>query len=94
MSYQYQSKFVSSQYSYIDTLAIKRTPYHELAASISYDIPPQVTVYAQGSNLLDSATKRFSTYSNAPAFYDNTGRAFFAVRCPVARSLASAQIIA
>ncbi|MES3082098.1 hypothetical protein [Sphingomonas faeni] len=61
VSYQYQSKFVSSQCSYIDTLAIKRTPYHELAASISYDILPKITVYAQGSNLLDSATKRFST---------------------------------
>ena len=77
VSYQYQSKFVSSQYSYIDSLAIKQRPYHELAASVSYDILPQVTVYAQGSNLLDSATKRFSTYSNVPAFYEYTGRAFF-----------------
>ncbi|WP_082445126.1 TonB-dependent receptor domain-containing protein [Sphingomonas sp. Leaf28] len=77
VSYQYQSKFVSSQYSYIDSLAIKQTPYHELAASVSYDILPQVTIYAQGSNLLDSATKRFSTYSNVPAFYEYTGRAFF-----------------
>ena len=77
VSYQYQSSFVSSQYSYIDSLAIKQDPYHELAASISYDILPQLTVYAQGSNLLDSATRRYSTYSNVPAFYESTGRAFF-----------------
>lgn len=77
VSYQYQSRFVSSQFSYIDSLAIKQSPYHELAASVSYDVLPQVTVYAQGSNLLDSATKRFSTYGNVPAFYEYTGRAFF-----------------
>jgi iron complex outermembrane receptor protein len=77
VSYQYQSSFVSSQYSYISTLAIKQDPYHELAASISYDILPQLTVYVQGSNLLDSATRRYSTYSNVPAFYEYTGRAFF-----------------
>jgi len=77
VSYQFQSSFVSSQYSYIDTLAIKQAAYHELPASISYDILPQLTVYAQGSNLLDSAVKRYSTYSNVPAFYEYTGRAFF-----------------
>ncbi|USI74800.1 TonB-dependent receptor [Sphingomonas morindae] len=77
VSYQYQGKFTSSQYSYIDTLAIKQDPYHELAASISYDILPQLTIYAQGSNLLDQAIRRYSTYKNVPAFYEYTGRAFF-----------------
>lgn len=77
VSYQFQSRFVSSQYSYIDDLAIKQDPYHELSASVSYDIAPSLTVYAQGANLLDQATKRFSTYRNVPAFYEYTGRAFF-----------------
>ncbi|WP_265269928.1 TonB-dependent receptor [Sphingomonas lycopersici] len=77
VSYQYQSRFVSSQYSYIDSLAIKQAPYHELSASISYDILPQLTVYTQASNLLDSAVRRYSTYTNVPAFYEYTGRAFF-----------------
>ena len=77
VSYQYQSSFTSSQYSYINTLAIKQQPYHELASSISYDILPQLTVYVQGSNLLDSATQRYSGYNNVPAFYEYTGRAFF-----------------
>jgi len=77
VSYQFQSKFTSSQYSYIDSLAIKQAPYHELDASISYDILPQITVYTQASNLLDSAIKRYSTYKNVPAFYEYTGRAFF-----------------
>jgi TonB-dependent receptor len=77
VSYQYQSRFVSSQYSYIDDLAIKQDPYHEVSASASYDITPSITVYAQGSNLLGSATKRYSTYRNVPAFYEYTGRAFF-----------------
>jgi iron complex outermembrane receptor protein len=77
LSYQYQSSFTSSQYSYINTLSIKQRPYHELASSISYDIMPQLTVYVQGSNLLDSATQRYSTYNNVPAFYEYTGRAFF-----------------
>jgi iron complex outermembrane recepter protein len=77
VSYQFQSKFTSSQYSYIDALPIKQAPYHELAASISYDILPQLTVYTQASNLLDSAIRRYSTYKNVPAFYEYTGRAFF-----------------
>jgi len=77
ISYQYESTFTSSQYSYIDSLAIKQAPYHELDASIAYDILPRLTVYAQSSNLLDSAIKRYSTYKNVPAFYEYTGRAFF-----------------
>jgi TonB-dependent receptor len=77
VSYQFESKFTSSQFSYIDTLAIKQDPYHELDASIAYDILPHLTVYVQASNLLDSAIKRYSTYKNVPAFYEYTGRAFF-----------------
>ena len=78
VSYQYQSRFVSSQYSYIDYLAIKQAPYHELAASLAYDVTPHFTLYVQGSNLLGEATRRYSTYQNVPAFYEYTGRAFFA----------------
>ena len=77
ISYQFQSRFVSSQYSYIDYLAIKQDPYHELAASIAYDLTSHVTAYVQGSNLLGSATQRYSTYPNVPAFYEYTGRSLF-----------------
>lgn len=77
VSYQYQSRFVSSQASYIDSLAIKEAAYSELSASVSYDLTPNVTVYAQGSNLLGSAIRRYSTYPNVPAFYEYTGRAYF-----------------
>ena len=77
VSYQYQSRFVSSQYSYIDSLANKEAAYSELAASLSYDITPNLTAYAQGSNLLGSAIRRYSTYQNVPAFYEYTGRAYF-----------------
>ncbi len=77
ISYQFQSRFVSSQYSYIDYLAIKQNPYHELAASIAYDLTSHVTAYVQGSNLLGSATQRYSTYQNVPAFYEYTGRSLF-----------------
>ena len=77
ISYQFESKFTSSQFSYINSLAIKQDPYHELDASIAYDILPRLTVYVQSSNLLDSAIKRYSTYKNVPAFYEYTGRAFF-----------------
>lgn len=77
VSYQYQSTFVSSQFSYIDDLAIKQRPYHELAGSLAYDLTKNLTVYVQGSNLLGSATQRYSTYRNVPAFYEYTGRSFF-----------------
>jgi TonB-dependent receptor len=77
VSYQYQSRFTSSYYSYIATLGVKEAAYSELAASVSYDITPNVTIYAQGSNLLGSAVRRYSTYQNVPAFYEYTGRAYF-----------------
>ena len=77
VSYQYQSRFTSSLFSYIDSLAVKTDPYHELAASIAYDITPNLTVYAQGSNLLGSDTRSYSTYRNVPAFYEYSGRNFF-----------------
>ena len=51
--------------------------YDELAASIAYDITPNLTVYAQGSNLLGSDTRSYSTYRNVPAFYEYSGRNFF-----------------
>ncbi len=77
VSYQFQSRFEVGPALYINTLRDKQDPYHELAASIAYDILPQLTVYVQGSNLLDSAVRRFATYRNVPSFYEYTGRAFF-----------------
>ncbi|MBB5716627.1 TonB-dependent receptor [Sphingomonas aerophila] len=77
VSYQFQSRFEVGPALYINTLRDKQDPYHELAASVAYDILPQLTVYVQGSNLLDSAVKRFATYRNVPSFYEYTGRAFF-----------------
>ncbi len=77
VSYEYQSRFTANPTQYISSLVDKERPYHELSASLAYDILPSLTVYVQGSNLLGQATQRYSTYANVPSFYEYTGRAFF-----------------
>ena len=77
VSYSYQSRFVFAQSGNLGYLPIKEDPYHEMSASLSYDLTKNFTVYGQGSNLLGSAVKRFNDYRNVPNFYEYSGRAFF-----------------
>ncbi|MCC2977921.1 TonB-dependent receptor [Sphingomonas sp. PL-96] len=78
VSYSYQSRFVYAQSGNLGYLPVKEDPYHEVSASLSYDVAKNFTIYGQGSNLLGSAVKRFNTYRNVPNFYEYSGRAFFA----------------
>ena len=81
VSYNYASRYTQAQAGLIDYLPIKEDAYHEMSASIAYDVTKQIQVYVEGSNLLGSAIKRFNTYRNVPAFYEYSGRAvFFGVR--------------
>jgi iron complex outermembrane receptor protein len=77
VSYTYQSRFTYAQSGNLGYLPVEEDPYHEMSASLSYDLTKNFTVYAQGSNLLGSAIKRFNTYRNVPNFYEYSGRAFF-----------------
>ncbi len=78
VSYSYQSRYVYAQSGSLGYLSVKEDPYHEMSASISYDVTPNISVYVQGSNLLGSDIRRFNTYRNVPAFYEYSGRSFFA----------------
>jgi len=78
VSYSYQSRYVYAQSGNLGYLPVKEDPYHEMSASLSYDVTSNLSVYIQGSNLLGSETKRFNTYRNVPNFYEYSGRAFFA----------------
>lgn len=77
VSYSYQSRFVYAQSGNLGYLPVKEDAYHEMSASLSYDVTKNVSVYVQGSNLLGSAIKRFNTYRNVPNFYEYSGRSFF-----------------
>ncbi|UIJ46968.1 TonB-dependent receptor [Sphingomonas cannabina] len=77
VSYSYQSRYVYAQSGNLGYLPVKEDPYHEMSASLSYDVTKNFSVYVQGSNLLGSAIKRFNTYRNVPNFYEYSGRSFF-----------------
>lgn len=81
VSYNYASSYTSAQSNLIDYLPIEEDAYHEMSASLAYDLTDQFQVYVEGSNLLGSEIKRFNTYRNVPDFYEYSGRTlFFGVR--------------
>jgi len=77
VSYSYQSRYVYAQSGNLGYLPVKEDPYHEMSASLSYDLTKNVSVYVQGSNLLGSDIQRFNTLRNVPNFYEYSGRSFF-----------------
>ncbi|MFC3580937.1 TonB-dependent receptor [Sphingomonas hylomeconis] len=77
VSYSYQSRYTYAQSGNLGYLPVKEDGYHEMSASLSYDLTDNISIYGQGSNLLGSAIKRFNTYGNVPNFYEYSGRSFF-----------------
>jgi iron complex outermembrane receptor protein len=77
VSYSYQGRYTYAQSGSLGYLPVKEDPYHEMSASLSYDLNDHLSVYVQGSNLLGSELKRFNTYRNLPNFYEYSGRSFF-----------------
>ncbi len=77
VSYSFQSRYTYAQAGNLGYLPVKEDAYHEMSASLSYDLTSNVSVYVQGSNLLGSAIKRYNTYRNVPNFYEYSGRSFF-----------------
>jgi iron complex outermembrane recepter protein len=81
VSYNYASRYTQAEQGLISGLAITEDPYHEVSASLGYDITDNVHIYVEGSNLANQAIKRYNTYRNVPAFYESSGRTiFFGVR--------------
>jgi outer membrane receptor protein involved in Fe transport len=81
VSYNYASRYTQAQAGLIDYLPIKEAAYHEMSASLAYDLTEHLAVYVEGSNLLGSAIKRYNTYRNVPSLYEYSGRTiFFGVR--------------
>ena len=63
-SIQWDASFVSDEYK-------------DLSTTVSYEFGPHITAYVEGSNLLNNADFRFSTYRNVPAYYEAWCRAYF-----------------
>ncbi len=81
VSYSFNSKFTTRISGIVPGLPEKELSYEELSASLSYDLTSHFKVYVEGSNLLNSATQRYSGYPNVPAYYEAYGRSlFFGVR--------------
>ena len=78
ISYSYTSGFTHDLDSpYISGLPIVSDEYKDLSATVSYEFGRHLTAYVEGSNLLNNADFRFSTYRNVPAYYEAWGRAYF-----------------
>lgn len=78
LSYSYTSSYThDSDSPYIPGLAIDSDAYKDLSATVSYAFGRHLTAYVEGSNLLNNADFRFSTYRNVPAYYEAWGRAYF-----------------
>ncbi len=77
VSYNYASRYTQAEQGAIAGLSVKEDAYNEVSASFGYDITENITIYVEGSNLLNSAIKRYNTYRNVPAFYEASGRTFF-----------------
>ena len=78
ISYRYKSRFTHDLSSpYIPGLPIVSDEYKDLSATVSYEFGPHITANIEGSNLLNNADFRFSTYRNVPAYYEAWGRAYF-----------------
>ena len=78
VSYSYTSSFTHDLSSpYIPDLPIVSDAYKDLSATVSYEFGKHFTAYVEGTNLLNNADFRFSTYRNVPAYYEAWGRAYF-----------------
>ena len=77
VSYSFQSRFTYAQSGNLGYLPVKEDAYHEVSATLSYDLTKNISAYVQGSNLLGQAVKRFNDLRNVPNFYEYSGRAFF-----------------
>ncbi len=77
VSYSYQARHTYAQSGNLGYLPVKEDAYHEMSASLSYDVTDNLSVYVQGSNLLGSAIKRDNDLRNVPNFYEYSGRSFF-----------------
>jgi TonB-dependent receptor len=78
VSYSYTSSFTHDLDSpYIAGLPIVSDAYKELSATLSYEFRGRYTVFVEGTNLLNNADFRVSTFRNLPAYYESWGRAYF-----------------
>lgn len=78
VSYSYTSAFTHDLNSpYISGLPVVSDAYKDLSATLSHTLGGHATVYLEGTNLLNNADFRFSTYRNVPANYSAWGRAYF-----------------
>lgn len=75
LSYQHRSEFVRKQ-SGAQGQPEMVEAYGQLDAKLSYELTPQFRVYAQGQNLLDSASRSFSIYKARLLSYEQRGPSF------------------
>ena len=81
VSYSYDDARTAQLDGFVEGLSVIADSYEELSFSVSYRVTDSVAVYVEGSNLLDETERRFNTYRNVPAFYEENGRSwFFGVR--------------
>lgn len=78
VAYNWRSKrFVGFQAAGEDNLAVWSRPQGYLDASVSYDITPKLTVYAQGTNLTNEFDQQYAQFKNQFYLQNLYERRFF-----------------
>ena len=81
VTYRFDGKSTDQLSGDVEGLAVKADSYQDLSFTLSYDLKRQVTVFVEGTNLLDESLRRFNSYRNVPAFYEQNGRSLlFGIR--------------
>ncbi|HEV7716089.1 MAG TPA: TonB-dependent receptor, partial [Steroidobacteraceae bacterium] len=77
VSYSYDAATQVLLSGQIPGLGVIAEDYKNASFTLGYALTPQVSLFAEGSNLLDESIRQFNTYRNVPAFYEQSGRSYF-----------------
>ncbi|MEP7242436.1 MAG: TonB-dependent receptor [Gammaproteobacteria bacterium] len=77
ISYSYDAPTTILLSGQVPGLAVVADDYKNASFTLGYALTPQISLFAEGSNLLDESIRQYNTYRNVPAFYEQSGRSYF-----------------
>jgi len=77
LSYTYDAATTVLLSGQVPGLAVTADEYENASFTLGYRLTPRISLFAEGSNLLDESIRQYNTYRNVPAFYEQSGRSYF-----------------
>jgi TonB-dependent receptor len=77
LSYSYDAATQMLLSGQVPGLGVVADEYEDASFTLRYALTSQVSIFAEGSNLLDESIRQYNTYRNVPAFYEQSGRSYF-----------------